>query len=229
MPVCTGPNAVPNVTYLLQLLLALQKFGNNLDDYLHLVLPPIVRLFDAADCPVPVCRVALETVDHLADTLDFTDFASRIVHPLVRTLDSCPELRPTAMETLCALVVQLGRKYQIFIPLVQKVIMKHKINCQRYEILTCKIVTVSSVLNEVVLSLDQDKNLNLKIIFVFNTSHKQGLKFLNLFKFLHVLQLTLTNFLQNKNYTRVKRESMLDIQGNTCQVAGNNLTVPAGG
>lgn len=112
------------------------------------MLPPIVRLFDAADCPLPVCRVALETVDHLADTLDFTDFASRIVHPLVRTLDSCPDLRPPAMETLCALVVQLGRKYQIFIPLVQKVIAKHKINCQRYEIVTCKIVMVSSVLDE---------------------------------------------------------------------------------
>ncbi|PNF25178.1 Serine/threonine-protein kinase mTOR, partial [Cryptotermes secundus] len=132
----------------IKLLLALQKFGNNLDDYLHLVLPPIVRLFDAADCPLPVCRVALETVDHLADTLDFTDFASRIVHPLVRTLDSCPELRPPAMETLCALVVQLGRKYQIFIPLVQRVIAKHKINCQRYEIVTCKIVTDTTIAEE---------------------------------------------------------------------------------
>jgi len=112
------------------------------------VLPPIVRLFDAADCPVPVCRVALETVDHLSDTLDFTDFASRIVHPLVRTLDSCPELRSTAMETLCALVVQLGRKYQIFIPLVQKVIMKHKINCQRYEIATSKFVSDTTIAEE---------------------------------------------------------------------------------
>jgi len=188
---CARPSTVCNETYLLQLLLALQKFGNNLDDYLHLVLPPIVRLFDAADCPVPVCRVALETVDHLADTLDFTDFASRIVHPLVRTLDSCPELRSTAMETLCALVVQLGRKYQIFIPLVQKVIMKHKINFQRYEIVTCKIVTVSSVRNEVMVSLDQDKNLSLKIIFVFSSSHKQGLKFLNFCKYSHVLEFTL--------------------------------------
>lgn len=162
MCACTGRNTVRNEIYLLQLLLALQKFGNNLDDYLHLVLPPIVRLFDAADCPVTVCGVALETVDHLADTLDFTDFASRIVHPLVRTLDSCPELRSTAMETLCALVVQLGRKYQIFIPLVQKVIVKHKINCQRYEIVTCKIVTVSSVQIEVVVSLDQNKKPELE-------------------------------------------------------------------
>nr|CAD7398438.1 unnamed protein product [Timema poppensis] len=135
-------------TVTVKLLLALQKFGNNLDDYLHLVLPPIVRLFDAADCPVPVCRVALETVDHLADTLDFTDLASRIIHPLVRTLDSCPELRATGMETLCALVVQLGRKYQIFIPLVHRVVTKHKINCQRYEVLSCKILTETTIAEE---------------------------------------------------------------------------------
>lgn len=129
----------------LKLLLALQKFGNNLDNYLHLVLPPIVKLFHATDCPIAVNRVALETVDHLADTLDFTDFASRIVHPLVRTLDSCPELRTTAMETLCALLIQLGKKYQIFIPLVQKVLNKHKISHQRYDVLTDKILTDSTV------------------------------------------------------------------------------------
>ncbi|XP_012282445.1 serine/threonine-protein kinase mTOR isoform X2 [Orussus abietinus] len=128
-----------------KLLYALQKFGNNLDNYLHLVLPPVVRLFHATDCPVFVNRVALETVDQLADTLDFTDFASRIVHPLVRTLDRCPELRATAMDTLCSLVLQLGKKYQVFIPLVQKVTTKHKIACPRYDVLVDKILTESTV------------------------------------------------------------------------------------
>lgn len=128
-----------------KLLVALQKFGNNLDNYLHLVLPPIVKLFHASDCPIAVNRVALETVDHLADTLDFTDFASRIVHPLVRTLDQCPELRNTAMDTLCALLIQLGKKYQIFIPLVQKVMTKHKIVNSHYDVLTDKILTETTV------------------------------------------------------------------------------------
>lgn len=36
----------------LQLLLAIQLFGANLDDYLHLLLPPIVKLFDAPDVPL---------------------------------------------------------------------------------------------------------------------------------------------------------------------------------
>lgn len=34
-----------------KLLQAMQKFGANLEDYLHLLLPPVVRLFDAVDVP----------------------------------------------------------------------------------------------------------------------------------------------------------------------------------
>lgn len=33
--------------------MAIQLFGANLDDYLHLLLPPIVKLFDAPDVPLP--------------------------------------------------------------------------------------------------------------------------------------------------------------------------------
>ena len=35
-----------------KLLNAIQLFGANLDDYLHLLLPPIVKLFDAPDVPL---------------------------------------------------------------------------------------------------------------------------------------------------------------------------------
>lgn len=58
-------------------------------------------------------RVALETLDRLTESLDFTDYASRIIHPIVRTLDSTPELRSTSMDTLSSLVFQLGKKVAI--------------------------------------------------------------------------------------------------------------------
>ncbi|PKU38568.1 serine threonine-protein kinase mtor [Limosa lapponica baueri] len=93
-----------------KLLNAIQLFGANLDDYLHLLLPPIVKLFDAPDVPVVARKAALETVDRLTESLDFTDYASRIIHPIVRTLDQSPELRTTAMDTLSSLVFQLGKK-----------------------------------------------------------------------------------------------------------------------
>lgn len=61
-------------------------------------------------------RVALETLDRLTESLDFTDYASRIIHPIVRTLDSTPELRSTSMDTLSSLVFQLGKKVGILVP-----------------------------------------------------------------------------------------------------------------
>nr|WBK62802.1 target of rapamycin [Sogatella furcifera] len=140
-----------------KLLSALQKFGSNLDEYLHLVLPPIVRLFDANDCSVAVSRAAMETIDHLSETLDFTDFASRIIHPLVRSLDTNPDVRGTAMETLCAMMVQLGRKYRIFVPLVSRVIVRHRILCPNYEMLINKILTESTVAPEEDLLLSRHK------------------------------------------------------------------------
>ncbi|KFO31595.1 Serine/threonine-protein kinase mTOR [Fukomys damarensis] len=124
----------------IKLLAAIQLFGANLDDYLHLLLPPIVKLFDAPEVPLPSRKAALETVDRLTESLDFTDYASRIIHPIVRTLDQSPELRSTAMDTLSSLVFQLGKKYQIFIPMVNKVLVRHRINHQRYDVLICRIV-----------------------------------------------------------------------------------------
>lgn len=124
-----------NVT--IKLLLALRKFGNNLDDYMHLILPPIVKLFEAQD--VTIAKHAMETVKELACILDFSDFISRIVHPLVRTMDTNPELRGEAMSTLCSLGLQLGRKFNIFVPLVAKVMAKHKISSDEYDNLVSKI------------------------------------------------------------------------------------------
>ncbi|XP_060595349.1 serine/threonine-protein kinase mTOR-like [Ruditapes philippinarum] len=131
-----------------KLLNALQLFGANLDDYLHLLLPPVVKLFDSTDVPIPVRRVALETIDRLTDNLDLTDFASRIIHPLARTLDMTPELQSTAMDTLCALIMQLGQKFLIFIPMLTKITTKHKIQHQRYNILMCMILKGTTIAEE---------------------------------------------------------------------------------
>ncbi|RWS29930.1 hypothetical protein B4U80_02742 [Leptotrombidium deliense] len=128
-----------------RLLLALQEFGSNLDDYLHLILPPIVKLFDNADVPIKVRDTALKTIDILSDHLEITDFASRIIHPLVRVLDKTPDLRDTAMNTLCALVMQLGKKYSIFIPMTHKVLTKHHISHPRYEAMVTRIMKGTTV------------------------------------------------------------------------------------
>nr|CAH7722994.1 unnamed protein product [Callosobruchus chinensis] len=142
----------------MKLLSAMHKFGNNLEDYMHLMLPPIVRLFDAQDCPVSVSKQALETIDQLAEILDFSDYISRIIHPLVRTIDNSPELRPAAMDCLCSLVLQMGRKFCIFVPLVQKVLNKHKIQNRRWDILVSRIETETTMADESDLALPRSKS-----------------------------------------------------------------------
>ena len=119
---------------------ALIKFGATLDDYIHLVLPPMVKLFDLAEVPWSIRKASLEAIDKLSDCLDFSDYAGRIIHPLVRVIDNCPELRPAAMDVLAAIVLQLGKKYKIFIPMVDKVVKKHRISHQRYELLTARVM-----------------------------------------------------------------------------------------
>ena len=41
-------------------------------------------------------------------------------------IDGCPELRPAAMEALSSLALQLGKKFKIFIPMIEKVLKKHR-------------------------------------------------------------------------------------------------------
>ena len=66
-------------------------------------------------------RTALETIEKLSQTVDFSDYASQIIHAIVVVLDTTSELRSVAMDVLCSLMTQLGQRYKIFIPMVKKV------------------------------------------------------------------------------------------------------------
>lgn len=59
----------PAFRSLSQLLAAIQLFGANLDDYLHLLLPPIVKLFDAPEVPLPSRKYAPALRDYPSLTM----------------------------------------------------------------------------------------------------------------------------------------------------------------
>lgn len=57
--------------------------------------------------------------------MNFSDHASRIIHPLVRVLQNGNnELRVAALDTLCSFVIQLGPEFAIFLPTIAKVKFK---------------------------------------------------------------------------------------------------------
>ncbi|CAI7993434.1 Serine/threonine-protein kinase tor, partial [Geodia barretti] len=123
-----------------KMLAALQLCGASLDDYLHLLIPPIVKVFETDTNPTDVRRTALETIEKLSQTVNFSDYASQIIHSIVVVLDTSSELRPVAMDALCSLMTQLGQRYKIFIPMVKKVMTKNKYNYTNYELLLVRLL-----------------------------------------------------------------------------------------
>ncbi len=113
---------------------AFEYFKTSLADYLHLVVPAIASIIEYEDVDLETQKLALQKLGKLAERLDFSDFASRIVHPIVRVLSlPVPEqkkdpvnfqlmvdLRKESLKTLCALVYQLEVDFVGFIPMVHK-------------------------------------------------------------------------------------------------------------
>lgn len=103
---------------------AFLTFGANIEEYMHLVIPVIVKTYERPPdgSTLLLRKTAISTIEGLCQRVNFSDHASRIIHPLVRILSQQnPDLRGAVMDALCALVHQLGSDFAIFIPTINKV------------------------------------------------------------------------------------------------------------
>ena len=109
-------------------------FGSSAEEYMHLIIPILVRLFDNAAQPLFLRKSAIETIGKLSSMVNLNDYASKIIHPLTRVLASQePSLRVAALDTLCALMLQLGRDYLHFEHTVDKAITMYGIQHSNYD------------------------------------------------------------------------------------------------
>ncbi|KAH3666740.1 hypothetical protein OGAPHI_003189 [Ogataea philodendri] len=124
----------------LRALKAFVVFGSNIEPYTHLIIPQTVKLFESPN--EAVSREAIETVGKLSRQLSLTDFASRIVQPLIRIIASSPsdELKSTAVTTICLLMLQMGHEFSVFIPGITTVIIKHRLHYPIYDQLVDKLI-----------------------------------------------------------------------------------------
>lgn len=109
-------------------------FGANLEEYLHLVIPVMVRTFERSDAQFQLRRHAIQVTGVLCRKINFSDHASRVIHPLARVLSTGPaELRNDCMDALCSLVSQIGSDFAIFVPVINKVIVHNRIQHANYD------------------------------------------------------------------------------------------------
>ncbi|KAF3761262.1 hypothetical protein M406DRAFT_52619 [Cryphonectria parasitica EP155] len=115
-------------------------FGSSAEEYMHLIIPVIVRTFEKPSNPTFLRRVAIETIGKISRQVNLNDFAAKIIHPLTRILqENDSTLRTAAMETLCALIQQLGRDYLHFSHTVGKILRDNGIQHNNYDLLVNRL------------------------------------------------------------------------------------------
>ncbi|KAF9993671.1 phosphatidylinositol kinase- protein kinase tor1 [Entomortierella chlamydospora] len=133
----------------IRVLNAFVKFGSNIEEYMHLVIPVLVKTFEKPDAPIALRRTAITTVGTLARKVNFSDYASRIIHPFARILAlPGPELKVPTMEALCSLVLQLGQDYVNFIPMIKKVLIRARFSYPKYDDLVSKLLKREPLVSE---------------------------------------------------------------------------------
>ncbi|XP_050677443.1 serine/threonine-protein kinase Tor-like [Leptidea sinapis] len=195
-------NILPNILKLLKndkskdriltekMLLAIQKFENNLDDVLLTMIPAITALFDGRNIPKSISKLAMETIEHLSMHLYLKPYSAVLIQSIAHVLENSPALRPTAMKTLCALIVQLGRDYIYYISSIDRIIRKNKIHCLNYVVLVSRLEVTSTLASDddylaETRSRLRNRKTDVIIIIVFKYS---------LYKFTTVYQLTVNDF-----------------------------------
>ncbi|KAK7025239.1 Serine/threonine-protein kinase TOR [Favolaschia claudopus] len=120
---------------------ALQAFGSIIEEYLYLLIPVIVKTYERVDGTTALRKRAIQTIDVLTRHVNFSDHASRIIHPMVRVLNGANnELRVAVLDALCSLVVQLGSDFAVFVPMINQCLVRTKMSHPRYESLITKLL-----------------------------------------------------------------------------------------
>ena len=115
-------------------------FGASGEEYMHLIVPVVVRTFEKQGQPIFLRKSAIETIGKISRMVNLNDYASKIIHPLTRVLAGGePSLRVASLDTLCALIGQLGKDYIHFMHTVNKVLAQQQIQHPNYELLVGKL------------------------------------------------------------------------------------------
>ncbi|TGZ84962.1 FAT-domain-containing protein [Ascodesmis nigricans] len=130
-----------NAAIVEKILHAFVVFGSSSEEYMHLIIPVIIKLIERPAQRVSTRKAGMEAIARLSRKVNISDHASRIIHPLSRLLlVSDPVLRTAALDTLCALIFQLGNDYAHFIPMINKIMQSQKITHTNYELLVSKLL-----------------------------------------------------------------------------------------
>lgn len=95
----------------------------HLGEYLHLLTPAIVNIFETAEHSADCRLLAMQALANLCKDLNFSEYATRVVHPISRLLQQADavasvELKNMSLKILCFLMYHLGSDFAVFVPVI---------------------------------------------------------------------------------------------------------------
>ena len=115
-------------------------FGSTGEEYMHLIIPALVRMFQKQANPVVTRKAAIDTIGKISRQVNISDYASMIIHNLTDVLAGKEQsLRQAALDCLCAYIFQLGEDYLIYMATVKKVLVANHVSHHNYDLLVSKL------------------------------------------------------------------------------------------
>ena len=107
----------------LKILSLIQKFDNNSQDFLTIIIPRILKIFENQDYPIKVRNSALKTIRILSTNLDLTNFYSMILQPAIRVHQLNNELKDSTRDLIYSLI----NKYEQDKEIMKKILYQNQI------------------------------------------------------------------------------------------------------
>ncbi|KAH3683007.1 hypothetical protein WICPIJ_006011 [Wickerhamomyces pijperi] len=140
----------------LRVLRAFVIFGGNVDEFIHLIIPSIVKLFESGSSH-QVKRTAIVTIGRLSRVVNLNDMSSRIIQTLLRVLGKHnDELSAAAMNTISLLLLQMGTEFTIFVPVINKTLTRQRIQSPIYDQLVSKLLNDEPLPHSLALDKEYD-------------------------------------------------------------------------
>ncbi|CCK71085.1 phosphatidylinositol kinase family protein KNAG_0G00270 [Huiozyma naganishii CBS 8797] len=139
----------------IRILKCLVIFGANLENYSHLILPTIIRIAEFSSGTLK--RMAIVTIGKLAKTIDISEFSSRIVQSLIRSLNTGEkEVNKAIMNTLCLLLLQMNTDFIIYIPILNKTLVRNRVQHSVYDQLTNRLLNNEGLPSSIIFDKEAD-------------------------------------------------------------------------
>lgn len=145
----------------IEILKTLTVINTNLEDCSHLILPTVIKLCEYSSGRLK--ETSIIVLGKLIENINSTPMASRIMQALLRNIRSGQEqIIQSSMNTMCILLLKLGTDFAIFIPVVNKTLVRNKIHHTVYDQLVEKILNNEPLPETVIMGNENSINLKNK-------------------------------------------------------------------